>query len=33
VAGPGAGSKRAKAEELGLEIVDAAAFRALLGLD
>jgi DNA ligase (NAD+) len=33
VAGPGAGSKRAKAEELGLEILDADGFRALLGLD
>jgi DNA ligase (NAD+) len=31
IAGPGAGSKLAKAEELGLPILDADAFRALLG--
>ena len=30
VAGPGAGSKLARAEELGVTILDAAAFRALL---
>ena len=30
VAGPGAGSKLAKAEELGVTILDAAAFRALI---
>jgi DNA ligase (NAD+) len=33
VAGPGAGSKLAKAEELGIPILDAAAFTKLLSGD
>ena len=30
VAGPGAGSKRARAESLGVEVIDEAGFLALL---